>query len=102
MATAKTTEIGVRKTLGACIGSIIGLFGKQFAQLLLIAFVIAAPISWWLMDKNLADFKYHIDLNATIFVAAIGITLLIAIVTVGYRSVKADPIKALSSERLIE
>jgi predicted permease len=101
MAVQKTKEIGVRKTLGAGIGSIIWLFGKQFAQLLIIAFLIAAPVGWWLMNKYLADFKYHIDLNATIFVAAIGITFLIAIVTVGYRSMKAalmNPVKALRAE----
>ncbi|MCE7060813.1 hypothetical protein [Dyadobacter sp. CY343] len=52
------------------------------------------------MDKYLADFQYHIDLNATIFIAAIGITFLIAIATVGYRSMKAlmNPVKALKSE----
>ncbi|MCF0049233.1 ABC transporter permease [Dyadobacter sp. LJ53] len=97
MAAQKTKEIGVRKTLGAGVGSIVWLFGKQFAQLL----VIAAPIGWWLMNKYLADFQYHIDLNATIFLAAIGITFLIAIVTVGYRSMKAalmNPVKALRSE----
>jgi putative ABC transport system permease protein len=101
MAAQKTKEIGVRKTLGAGVGSIVWLFGKQFAQLLVIAFLFAAPIGWWLMNKYLADFQYHIDLSATIFVAAIGITFLIATATVGYRSVKAalmNPVKALKSE----
>lgn len=101
MAVQKTKEIGVRKTLGAGVGSIIWLFGKQFAQLLIIAFLIAAPVGWWLMNKYLADFQYHIDLNATIFAVAIGITFVIAIVTVGYQSIRAalmNPVKALRAE----
>ncbi|MBO9611391.1 MAG: ABC transporter permease [Dyadobacter sp.] len=101
MAAQKTKEIGVRKTLGAGVGSIIWLFGRQFAQLLVVAFLIAAPVGWWLMDKYLADFKYHIDLNAAVFVAAAGISFMIAILTVGYRSIRAalmNPVKALRSE----
>ncbi|PZR34442.1 MAG: hypothetical protein DI538_16650 [Azospira oryzae] len=101
MVTHKTKEIGIRKVLGGSVAHILWIFGKEFARLIVIAFLVAAPIGWWLMNNWLQGFKYKMPINAWTFVLAIGCSLVIAALTVGYKVLKTayvNPVKSLRSE----
>jgi putative ABC transport system permease protein len=101
MAAQKTKEIGIRKVLGSGAVQILWIFGREFSMLILVAFGIAAPVGWWMMNSWLQDFKFHIQLNVWTFAAAIFITFLIAALTVAYKSLQValmDPVKSLKSE----
>jgi ABC-type antimicrobial peptide transport system permease subunit len=101
MVNQKTKEIGVRKVLGASVENILFLFSREFVRLILVAFMLAAPVGWYFSTKYLEQFAYKISIGPSVFVLGLGSTFLIAFVTVGYRSIKAamiNPALALRSE----
>ena len=101
MAIQKTKEIGVRKVLGASVKSIVLLFSKEFVKLIVIGFVIAAPVAWYVMNLWLNEYAYKIELGPVVFLTGLGITFFIAILTVGYRSFRAatvNPVDSLKCE----
>lgn len=94
-------EIGIRKVLGASTGNLVVLLSKEFTFLLGIAFIIAVPIAWYLMQGWLENFAYRASIGVLVFIGAGGITLLIAWATVGYQTLRAalqNPVHALRYE----
>jgi putative ABC transport system permease protein len=97
----RTKEIGVRKVLGASVGNILLLVSADFLKLVLVAALIAFPISWWVMDKWLQDFSYRISIQWWIFLSAGTLALLVALITVSFQAIKAaaaNPVKSLRTE----
>lgn len=97
----RTKEIGVRKVLGASTSSIITLTVKDFALLVVIAAVVGTPLAWYLMDQWLSDFAFRIDISVLVPLGAMLLALAIAVVTVGYHSIRAartNPVEALRYE----
>ncbi|MDO1451399.1 permease prefix domain 2-containing transporter [Rhodocytophaga aerolata] len=97
----RTKEIGIRKVLGASVSQIVGLLSKDFLKVILIAFVVAAPIAWLLLSRWLEDFEYRITLQWWMFVMVGGLALLAALLTVSSQSIRAaltNPAKSLRSE----
>jgi putative ABC transport system permease protein len=101
MAVQRTKEVGIRKVLGASVQNIVYLLSKEFTLLIIIAFVISAPVAYYIMHKWLQNYTYRIELGAFIFLLAIISSLIIAWITVGQRAIKAalaNPVKSLRTE----
>ena len=97
----RTKEIGIRKVLGAPVSNIIYLLAKDFIRLVCIAFLVAVPITWFLMNNWLHDFAYRISISWWIFLIAGFIAILIALITISFQSIKAamaNPVKSLRTE----
>lgn len=94
-------EIGIRKILGATVTNIISVLSKDFVQLVLIAFVIAAPVAWWAGYKWLEDFAYKTTMSWWIFALSGLAMLLLALITLSIHTIKAalaNPVKSLRTE----
>lgn len=101
VARQRTKEIGVRKVLGATVLNITTLLSMDFLRLVGLAILIAAPIGWWLGDKTMGFFAYHIELTWWYIVLAGALAVLIALASVVFQALRAalaNPVKALRSE----
>jgi hypothetical protein len=101
LAVQKMKEIGIRKVLGAPVGSIVLLFSREFTLLTGIAFLISAPLGYLVMHRWLDGFYYHMELGWGVFALTLGLSLVIAWTTVGYKALRAamvNPVNSLKAE----
>lgn len=101
MAENRIREIGVRKVLGASIASITTLLSKDFVKLVIVSFIIAVPISYWVMYLWLQDYAYRVSIQWWVFAVACLLSVTIAILTVSYQAIKAalmNPVNSLKGE----
>lgn len=100
-AVQRSKEIGIRKVLGASVQNIVLLMSKEFLWLVIIAFAVALPVGWYMMNSWLQQYNYRISLSWWMFAIAGVLLLVIALASVGYQSVKAaltNPVKSLKTE----
>ena len=97
----RVKEIGIRKVLGASVAGIITMLSKTFLKPVLIASLLAFPVAWWAMNKWLENFPYRVSISWWVFALAGIIALVIALITVSFRAIKAaitNPVKSLRTE----
>lgn len=101
MAVQRTKEIGVRKVLGASTTHIILLFSKEFILMILLAFVLAAPLAYYFMNGWLENFQFRITIGVQVFVVGVLGSLLVALLTLGYKAYQVaitNPVKSLKTD----
>ena len=97
----KTKEIGIRKVLGASVSGIVMRITREFARWVLLSSLIAVPVSWYAMNRWIRHYVYRIDIGIGTFAARVVLTLMTALVSVGYQAYKAaaaDPVVSLRNE----
>ena len=97
----RTKEIGMRKVLGATVSGIVMLLSKDFLKLVVFGFVLAVPITWYVMSQWLENFAYRTDISIRILALSGLVALLIALATVSWESLKAalaNPVNSLRNE----
>lgn len=97
----RTKEIGIRKILGASVAGIVQLLSKEYVLLIILAIMIAAPLSWWAMNKWLQNFAYRIQIEWWMFLLAGIAAIVLALITVSFQAIKvalANPVKSLRTE----
>lgn len=97
----RTKEIGIRKVLGATVSSIVGLISRDFLAIVVVAFLIATPVAFYLMSTWLQTFAYRIPLSWWIFAIAGLTALIVALATISFQAIQSalmNPVKSLKSE----
>ncbi|PWJ53579.1 putative ABC transport system permease protein [Dyadobacter jejuensis] len=97
----RVKEIGVRRVLGASVTSVVLLLSRDFVKLVGVGAMLAIPVTWYVMSNWLSDFEYRIDLTPSIFIYSSLLSVLVALITISYQSIRAaiaNPVKSLKSE----
>jgi putative ABC transport system permease protein len=97
----RTKEIGIRKVLGASVSSVVILLSKEFGRLIIIAFVLSAPVAWYGIDTWLQGYEYRTTIGVMVYLFAGMAAFTVAWLTMSFQSIRAalsNPVKSLRSE----